>query len=363
VGGNILILEECAYIPSATFFEVILPILSLATTSLIGITTVSGASDNYINNLIRMGIFEHFEIVLVCKTCRRAGKISECTHESTKRPKWQSQERASMIKTVYGAAKSDVHAREAVGVLVEQDMKCFKKDKVLTMFQAYRHSLPRKANELFVVIDPCGGSMEALTRKSDFALMTFVNINGRIYVIGLEAFWVRRPEDYENRVIQHIRMCRKNPMLRDSLLVCIVEGNLALEASHIRRMLLNAFPRNIQFMGDQGKKDGVLTTETSKHAMALVFDTALNEEKISIIKEFVTTHENSDELLGLAQTQLLDYSRLTTEPKNVFGRVSVRYSGKGSSPGARDDLAIVFQLGLMWSQRYYSSDEHINTNR
>jgi len=157
--------------------------------------------------------------------------------------------------------------------------------------------------------------------------------------------------DYETRLVEHIRLCFTNPMIKDAKLICSVEGNLAMEATHIKRCILKSFPCAV-FLGDQGNKDGVKTSEKTKHDMAMMLDSALRSESISIIREFVTTDNEPFQVLEKAKKQLLNYSRLTLSAKSPFLPTPTRFkfSGKGLNIKDKDDVAIVIQLAIYWSQ-------------
>lgn len=355
VGGNIIILEECAYIPPNTFFEVILPILSLAVTALIAITTISGDENNYINNFIRQGLIAHEEITLVCKACRRAGKSADCTHEQNKRPAWHSEDRATLIKRLYGEGRKDVLAREQLGVLVDKNNRCFKKEKVFLLFEKFRTSLQFGAKYIFVVIDPAGGSQKPEDSNSDFAVCTVVIERGNIVIKGLEAFVIQNPEDYQGRLVRHIRKCYEDPCLLTAQLVVITEGNLALEAGYVRQLTQQQFPQCI-CLSNQGRKDGVKTDEYTKGSMAMKLDHVLNSESISICKDLVTTHDNPAQLLDQAKEQLLRYSRLAIPIKNPFDKSRFKFSGKGMNVTDKDDIAIVIQLAVLWTGLFFTSD-------
>ena len=359
MNASIVILEEAAYVSQECFFEVICPLLQLRNVAFIGITTINGKVDNYINDLIRRNIFDHYLIATLCNACKLAGNF-DCEHKKAEIPKWQSAERRDFVKAIYGNTRDDQLAREAHGILKTPKNTCFDSDAIFKLFSKERMTLTKSVEYLFVTIDPCGGSMSPEQNLSDFAVCAHVAPGLRI--IGLEAIPIQVPDDYETRLIQFIIDCMKHPMIRQAQLVVIVEGNLALEASHIRRIIHKQFPSAL-FIGDMGNKDGVKTDEKSKHQMALIFDTHLRSGAISISDDFVTTDPEPTKLLEKAKTQLLNYSRLTVPAKSPFNPTRFKYSGKGKNLKDKDDLSIVLQLALYWSQRFFTSTEFLQYHR
>ena len=350
-------MEEFAYVPPECFFEVVVPLMMIKGVAFIGITTISGKVDNYVNDFIRRKVFDYVEITLICDTCRKSGKTDSCEHKKGEEPFWHDEENMSKIKNVYGEERSDQFARESLGILKQSPHACFDANDVNHLFSKPRESIRQAVKHLFLTIDPSGGSQNPETSVSDFAVCTHI-IPG-FQIVGLEAIPCINADDYEPRLIEHIKLCMANPMLANAQLVCAIEGNLAMEANHIKRFILKHIPTAI-FLGDQGRKDGVRTTEDTKQAMAMILDRALRRDEVSIIKEFTTTHPDPAKLLQQTRSQLIAYSRLTIPPKTAFDRVRYKFSGKGKNVKDKDDICIVIQLAFLWSQRFYTTPEFIH---
>jgi hypothetical protein len=326
----------------------------------IGITTISGQQDNYINDLIRRHVFDHLEITTVCRSCRRAGIAANCEHFKHEIPKWQSVGRRDFVKEIYGPERMNQFAKESQGILTQPSTACFDADSIHKVFSENRKSITQAVDYLFITIDPCGGSMKPQDNLSDFAVMAHF-VPG-VQIRGYEAIACRNPDDYELRLIQFISLALDHPMIRDAKLVVTVEGNLGMEASYIRRLIYSRWPTT-SFIGNMGQKDGVKADERSKHEMALVFDRALREGSVSICREFVTTDSNPAQLLQKARDQWLNYSRLTVPAKSPFMPTKFKFSGKGKNLHDKDDLSIVTQLGILWSQRFFTTPEFISHHK
>jgi len=191
---------------------------------------------------------------------------------------------------------------------------CFSNISINRMFNEARESLPYAAPYLFLTIDPCGGSQDPLHGVSDFALITHIVYRSANYICGLEAIAVQTQNDYESRVLGHIARCYQNIKLANAKLIVTVEGNLGLEASHVKRLISATYPAAV-FLNHGKGTDGLRTDQHNKPAMAQILDYQLRAEGVHLIRELVCTDPNPAKVLEKLRTQLLVYSRLTIEPK------------------------------------------------
>ena len=105
-GGDIIILEEAAYIDPAFAYETVFPLLIVGTTSLLAISTVT-SEINFFTRLLRMRdkttnlpMFTTLSVTLACAKCREDGKAADCPHMLHLVPRWQSGDRHLKLKTV-----------------------------------------------------------------------------------------------------------------------------------------------------------------------------------------------------------------------------------------------------------------------
>ena len=94
-GGDILILEEAAYVDPGFFYETVAPLMIVGNTSLIGISTLT-LEINFYTRLMRMKdkttglpLFTCLTIQLACDACRDDGKAADCVHLLHLVPRWQ----------------------------------------------------------------------------------------------------------------------------------------------------------------------------------------------------------------------------------------------------------------------------------
>lgn len=90
---------------------------------------------------------------------------------------------------------------------------------------------------------------------------------------------------------------------------------------------------------------GVLTDNSTKHAMSTVLNTMLRERRVHVAKH-VTSRDSRFCLLRLRE-QMEIYSYQFKPAPNTFGKDQVALSGKVG--GMKDDLCICLQLGVYWT--------------
>ena len=104
----------------------------------------------------------------------------------------------------------------------------------------------------------------------------------------------------------------------------------------------------------QRQRVGILTTLQVKHAMCTLTNAMLREGRISLLADatgFVS--RDSAAMKHLLLEELETYSYQFKAASSIFSRDQCALSGKVG--GMRDDLAIVFQLALYWTNVVTSS--------
>jgi hypothetical protein len=105
-GGDIIILEEAAYVDQGFFYETVAPLMTIERTCFLAISTLT-SEINFYTRLMRMRdrdtglpIFTCLQIQLACDKCKEEGKAAECIHLLHLVPRWQSGERHRRLKWV-----------------------------------------------------------------------------------------------------------------------------------------------------------------------------------------------------------------------------------------------------------------------
>jgi hypothetical protein len=326
-------MEEMAYVPPECFFEVVVPLMMVKNVAMIGITTINGSVDNYVNDFVRRRVFEQIEITLICDACRKAGQVKDCPHKKNERPAWQDEENVEKVEKIYGEDRKDQFARESMGFLKQPKTACFDSEAIYELFTKPRNSLIQAANVVITAVDPNGGSKDPVHNSSDFAMCSYV-VPG-MQIVGADAYPTANIDESQSRTIEYIKRLKQNPQLRNAKFIFAIESNLANESSYIQKHILEYFP-DARFMSNSGQGRGVRTENATKQLMAMMLEKALRTGEVSIIREFVTTDEEPIKLLDKMRKQFLNYSRLTIPPKTPFEQTKFTYSGKGKSVGFND---------------------------
>ena len=105
-GGDIIILEEAAYVDPGFFYETVAPLLLVGVTSLICISTLT-SEINFYTRLFKirdpvtgLPIFSQLQVTLACEQCKNEGKAAQCKHMLHLVPQWQSSARHERLKAV-----------------------------------------------------------------------------------------------------------------------------------------------------------------------------------------------------------------------------------------------------------------------
>ena len=98
-GGDVIILEEAAYVDQGFFYETVAPLLLVGVTSLICISTLT-SDINFYTRLFKikdpitmLPVFAQLQVSLACTACRDVGLAAQCKHMLHLVPQWQSSAR------------------------------------------------------------------------------------------------------------------------------------------------------------------------------------------------------------------------------------------------------------------------------
>jgi hypothetical protein len=180
-GGDVLILEEAAYVEQGFFYETVAPLMIVGNTTLIGISTLT-SEINFYTRLMRMrdpatglAMFTCISIQLACEKCKDEGKATECVHLLHLVPRWQSSERHRRLKTVM-QDRPDLIQSELSGLAFESLQAIFRPCDIEVMIN--QPCLDPILNDpVYIVIDPAAGGPQ-----SDYASISFQRSKGLITV-------------------------------------------------------------------------------------------------------------------------------------------------------------------------------------
>ena len=159
-------------------------------------------------------------------------------------------------------------------------------------------------------------------------------------------------------LMDHFKMIRADPDFATTPIVTIIESNLAwVTASHIARVA-SMYSPIVHLIADQSKHNrvGVWMTNDIKETMKRDTFVLLDTERVHMSYEFVS---NTPSTRANFANQLRNYKYEVKPAKDAFSKPKMIISGKGYN--ANDDLAIVFQMIIFWSQRYYENPKNVKS--
>ena len=288
-GGDVVYMEEAAFMALDVFFEVIVPLLEMDTTALIAISTPLDGMNFYSEMFELKGgdgkpLFNQLRIGMSCEKCQKAGKAADCTHMASVVPPWKSAAKFDMVKAIYGDRK-DILARESMGQITNDAASIFSQGMVEKMLAKQPWVLKSGAKYVFLGVDPNGGG------DSQMAIVTMVMEMNNIIFCGFESHGTKNHDQVEHMLLGHIRMIRAHPDLRDAWIINFFESNLGLEAAHMAHMCRNE--RRCYTQYEKGKC-GVLTTHARKEAYTHSFLNYFNTEAAHFINDWVCCNPFED---------------------------------------------------------------------
>jgi hypothetical protein len=194
-GGDVIILEEAAYVDPGFFYETVAPLLIVGMTTLIGISTLT-SEINFYTRLFKLRdsitgapIFLSMSVELACQFCKENGKATECKHLLHLVPRWQSSTRHERLKTIM-SDRPDLIQSELSGLAFDALQQCFRSEDIDAMMQMTPPPIPWM-HTVYIVVDPAAGGPQ-----SDFALLSIVREKGLITVSALYVFFFCQIDEF-----------------------------------------------------------------------------------------------------------------------------------------------------------------------
>lgn len=180
-GGDILILEEAAYVDPGFFYETVAPLMIVANTTLLAISTLT-SEINFYTRLIKMRdqstgqpMFQTVCIELACAKCKEDGKAVDCVHMLHLVPRWQNSERHLRLKTIM-QDRPDLIQSELSGLAFDSLKQAFRTIDIQKAFEP--RPFTASTNETIMIsVDPAAGGA-----GSDYSIISFVWQRGIVTV-------------------------------------------------------------------------------------------------------------------------------------------------------------------------------------
>lgn len=348
VGGDLILLEEAAFMPIKMFHEVIVPLLELETTALICISTPQDSS-NFYSMMFKMvdaggePLFNQIQIQMVCEDCKQGPHPEKCTHMKHLLPKWKSGGKQDMVRQIYGDNSADM-LRESMGVTTNDSNAIFADSWLEAFISRPLYTSIATPRVIFVACDPNGGG------SSQMAIVSLYQDQNNFAICGMESHAVKGHGEVRNLLETHVRAIRS--VFVSSYIIFIPESNLGHEASHMSHMLKDV-PKCRSLM-EKGEP-GVITTHKRKELYANTAVERLAGDGIWYASQFVCVNPYGDandresRVKRLFRKQLGLYSKIVVPRGKDYNLPKIIYSGKES---AEDDLAMTFQICLYWSIQF-----------
>ena len=351
-GGDVVYMEEAAFMALDVFFEVIVPLLEMETTALIAISTPLDGMNFYSEMFELKGgdgqpLFNQLRIGLSCGKCQAAGKAADCTHMKDIIPPWKSAAKFDMVKAIYGDRK-DLLAKESMGQITSDQCSVFPEKLINRMMERPEYKLRNAAKYIFLGVDPNGGG------ASEMAIITMTMEMNNIVITGMESHPCKSHDQIEMLLLQHIRALRGHPDLKDSWIIFFPENNLGQEASHMAHMVKNE--RKVYTYYEKGKA-GVCTTHERKEKYTVNVLQYFNQEAVHFITDTICAnpYKDANERLHKVKKefrkQLLQFQKMVLQPAQAYQMAKIIYTGKVKE-GMNDDIAMTLLFTTYWAQQF-----------
>lgn len=159
-GGDVIILEEAAYVNPGFFYETVAPLLSIGNASFIAISTLTSDLNFYtkliskVDPMTHKPIFKSVQIQLACQACIDAERAHECTHNMHLIPAWHNEEKHTRLKAIM-SDRPDLINSEMSGVAFSSMNQCFRAPDLKRMFDTTPPISCPTGPDMLVCIDPC----------------------------------------------------------------------------------------------------------------------------------------------------------------------------------------------------------------
>lgn len=362
VSGNILILEEMAVLDNQVFFEVVVPLHQLESTTIIGISTITN-DGNYMTRFMDLKdehgepVFFVKHVYLACESCRKAKKASSCTHSSFLLPNWSSGRKRKVVNAIM-QEHEELLAREIGGVANELNKKAFDIESLKRFEQRPRIQISNNISYpfVFISIDP-----NACGKTSDYAVISFIRFKGKVIVIGMESLPSVSHKENDRLLVDHIKRMETNSNFLNAKKIILIESNLGNEASRTEEELTKHkhqgyIGHKIHVIHEEDTKVGFRTDQYTKEQAVFNLRLLLSDDNIDIASEksFVSIHQPYNTVLDSFFKQLSNFAEVVKE-SNVPGTKAKRFFS-GKDYGSKDDLVMSFINGLLWSQRFLTEN-------
>jgi hypothetical protein len=350
VGGDVLYLEEAAFLSEEVFGQVIIPLLEMDTTALIAISTPQD-SLNFYSKMFDMKdkhgetFFNTIRIGLICAKCQKSDNPTACTHMKKVIPPWKSAEKLEMVTALYGV-KKDLMARESMGMVTADQSSVFPMVWINKFLLRNNSKFPTSPEFIFCACDPSGGG------ASEMALVSMTMICGQVTIIAMDVYRQTCAKEIRDLLVGHVEGIRKHSLFTNAWIVFIFESNLGNESSWMKE-IVEVYPKT--WCMCEKNRDGVLTTNERKIQFAAEGTRHFSSDSISMYEQLLISSPfdakipyaiRKQHLVEKLTKQLCGFSKYVKV--RGHGKKKIEFSGKGRNLDEQDDLVMTLLIGLFF---------------
>jgi len=324
----------------ALFLKVCLPLIGVAHTAMLAISTVEDEY-NYYSELLAMNLFKAIQIGHQCAACTAAGIVCTCPIKNA--PHWKPMANQKKIERIYGA-NVELMQRETRGV-VASGRRYMYQVYLKTFLMRELHEFSYPCQYMLMAIDPSGGGT-----SSDYAVSMITSDNCRTPIVGLEASPSPKHNEIMKMLENFILRTRSMRVYRDALIFIAIEANMSfITADMLAGFFQNPRFGRIEVLSLDPKKHqrpGVWTGENEKERYAESMERALANGTLCYAREQAGDPAKWPLVKQEFQSQLGSFRREVDPAKDpMFGRNKITFTGKAGN-GKKDDLVLATQIAL-----------------
>lgn len=176
---HVIVMDEAAFMDESLFKDFIAPVLAVANTVVLGISTPGKSEGNFYNGLTNAknedgaSLFKTLSIVLVCEKCRRKGIVTDCHHNEHLLPPWKDAKKQKKLQLMMQGDENS-YVRENLGLITTDTVHFFPVDLV-NRLMAHKWVSNTEPDLVTIAIDPSGGG-----GASDFAIASVFSTRRKV---------------------------------------------------------------------------------------------------------------------------------------------------------------------------------------
>lgn len=357
--ADVIILEEAAFMPPATFFQVVVPLIGVKNTTLIAISTPEN-DKNYYSRLMELKdqygqyLFFNIQLGTVCDECLKMGRA--CNHLLMMRPSWQTAESKAKMDAIY-AADTTMRDTETGGVVASTGTPVITALEIARFKERPVHQFLVQPDVLYCGIDPAGGG------NSYYIAGTVALSCGCPVIVGADMTKTKNSDVLLEMLNGHFDRLTKH--FPNAWIRVFFEVNLSnIDADMHCKSLMQRYPRVICEKSEIGGllQFGFRTDEALKEVVANEMQRSISH--LCYAPQFQTISRYADDAKAALLDQLAEF-RCELIPARGNKPARRSYNGKGG--GKHDDLflalgfAITFAYKLQHNPKFqaFCSDRRI----